>query len=402
MKSGIPLKLIWTSLILTAVLYSCANDPASPSGTSDVGVSGDVGITDILVVQELDASDLSIPDATVVDASIERACNAAFTIVTPKQSDLVFGGALMVSGSVQEMLPIGLPDLVIHARDRNGTILGTGELTDDGTYAFSLATMANQSGLTTLVIGATVDGETCLESTQVDFRICKLRFRDDFTTLSPDWTQRQSAYWDENGWLELTGVARDRTGSAFNGAEVISRGIASFRITVATGDGYGTGADGLAFSIADFDSLERLEAMLSAGQYGSGLGYGVAGPYAEGDFVLEESMITVEIDTYYNREAGSGTHQDPTESSHIAITANGDPSNHLAWFEVPDVEDLRPHSLRVDILPDSIAVYFDDVFAVEAPGSFIFKGGYMFMTASTGSYSNYHRIDDITILHECQ
>ena len=253
-----------------------------------------------------------------------------------------------------------------------------------------------------MVVGACIDEATSFESTQVEFRVCQARFNHNFDSLSPDWALRQDAYWDENGWLELTGVARQRKGVAFNGAEVISRGTASFRFTVATGDGYGTDADGLAFSVADFDNPWRLETKRSVGQYGSGLGYGVAGPYAEDDFVVEESMITVELDTYFKREASSSSHQDPTEASHVAITANGDPSDYLAWFEVPTVEDLLPHSLRVDILSNAIVVYFDDVFAVEAPDSSIFKGGYIFMTASTGAYSNCHRLDDITILHECQ
>ena len=126
------------------------------------------------------------------------------------------------------------------------------------------------------------------------------------------------------------------------------------------------------------------------------------GAYADADFVLTGNALTVEIDTWHNRQNNTERHTDPTNVNHIAITQNADAGDLLAWFEVPDVEDLQPHIVRVDLTGDLMRITYDGSIVIEQPVTFSFKGGYMFFSGSTGWATNYHRFDDLQILHDCQ
>ena len=95
-------------------------------------------------------------------------------------------------------------------------------------------------------------------------------------------------------------------------------------------------------------------------------------------------------------------HVDPTPLNHIAITRNGDPGDHVAWFPVPNIEDLMPHTVRVDMLDGMMRVSFDGMQVIEQEIIFRFKGGYIFFSGSTGYATNYHRFDHLKILHNCQ
>ena len=101
----------------------------------------------------------------------------------------------------------------------------------------------------------------------------------------------------------------------------------------------------------------------------------------------------MEIDTWKNEYNGTNQlHTDPTPKLYCDYR-NADSSDHLVWFEVPNVEDL-PHTVRVDLLRNRIRVIYDGQQVIEEEASFTFKGGYMFFSGSTGWATNFHRFDD--------
>lgn len=126
--------LTWTTLLPSTPLSGCKETSNQAMKGSDLGVQCDVNLTHVFVVQALDLAPSTTPNTSIVDASTERASIAELVIHTPKQSGLTFGGSLEISGAVQEMLPIGLPELLIKARHKDGTVLVTGEMADDGTF----------------------------------------------------------------------------------------------------------------------------------------------------------------------------------------------------------------------------------------------------------------------------
>ena len=78
-----------------------------------------------------------------------------------------------------------------------------------------------------------------------------------------------------------------------------------------------------------------------------------------------------------------------------------DPAQSVTFHEVPNIEDLEPHHIQVDILPNRLKIYLDGALAVDHEESLIFKGGFLFFSGSTGAATNYHRIESVEILHEC-
>ena len=109
-------------------------------------------------------------------------------------------------------------------------------------------------------------------------------------------------------------------------------------------------------------------------------------------------MVT---DTWHNSVSGNH-HSDPTLHNDIAITRNGDPGDHIAWFEVVNIEDLLPHIVRVDFVEGSMRITFDGTLVIEQDIHFSFKGDYMFFSGSTGWATHDHRFDDLRILHDYQ
>ena len=114
-----------------------------------------------------------------------------------------------------------------------------------------------------------------------------------------------------------------------------------FKFTLTTGGGINDGADGFAFTIVEIADPEELSALLDGAATGGGLGYGVDGGYTDPDFNLPGSAA-VEIDTWFNQQDDVQRHT--TSVNHIAITQNADAGDHIAWFEVPNIEDLQPHT----------------------------------------------------------
>ena len=194
------------------------------------------------------------------------------------------------------------------------------------------------------------------------------------------------------------GISNGRK-AVYNKVESIASGVASIRFTLKTGNGLNGGADGFAFTIINISSVEDLDNWIGQAQSGGGMGYGIGGEF--GSFTGD--ALTVEIDTWHNTYNGTNElHTDPTTSSHIALTRNANPGDHIVYFDTPDIEDFQSHDLRVDIVPNNITVDYDGSEVINENLQVAFKGGQMFFSGSTGWATNNHIFDNLEIHHDCQ
>ena len=213
---------------------------------------------------------------------------------------------------------------------------------------------------------------------------------------SSDWQFLGDANHGDDGWVELTLNAQASQGAVFNPNVRIPDGSVSIRFTVQTGNGINHGADGLALTIIDIDDPSTLEALIASAPPGGGLGYGIGGP----NEFWEGNALTIEVDTWPNVEEHED--YDPTTDSHIAIMRGADPSNHVIWSSVPDIEDFTPHDVQIDITPESMRILYDGEELARQRNPAAFTGGYVFLSGSTGWATNHHRVSDLEILHDCR
>jgi hypothetical protein len=291
-------------------------------------------------------------------------------------------------------------DLAI-ASSINGSL---GIIQPDAAGAFSLPLVGLRPGRHTLSVRAVApDG---LERTaSVVFGICPDDTVLDFTAdLDPaQWLVRGDTARDASGWLELTGLAQSRAGSIYYLGDTLAEGDVEINLRISTGacnppgacSSFAEGADGFAMNIWSVASVPELEGILDIASNGGGLGYGVSG--LSGDRTVDSFHI--EFDTYYNR---NDLHTDPTSLPHIGITQNGDPENHLIYYEAASLENNEWHDITLSIQGSRVRVMYDGTMAIDqdVPG-LSFKGGFLGFSGSTGFYYNYHRIDDLQIVQSC-
>ena len=152
---------------------------------------------------------------------------------------------------------------------------------------------------------------------------------EDFTAESVNWVTRGDAYWDPNGWVEMTGTGQGKKGAVYNKVESIASGTASIRFTIKTGNGMNGGADGFAFTIINVANVTDLDNWISQARSGGGMGYAIGGN--SGSFTGD--ALTVEIDTWHNTSTYNEFKNDPTTFSHIALS-NADPMI-ISWPLTP-------------------------------------------------------------------
>lgn len=233
----------------------------------------------------------------------------------------------------------------------------------------------------------------CEQTIQQDIVLCNQVLEN--IDPSDGWSFIGDASPSKLNWIDLTLNAQASQGAVFNPKVHIPNGSVSIRFTVQTGNGIHNGADGLALTIIDVDDPSTLKDLIESAPPGGGLGYGIGGPNGS----WEGEAFTIEIDTWPNIEAHED--YDPTEQSHIAITRNADPSNHVVWSPVPEIEDYTPHDIQIDMTPESLRLFFDGEELVHQKLPDDFTGGYVFLSGSTGWATNHHRVSDLEILHDC-
>ena len=356
----------------------------------DAGQTVDAGRTDIadqmiphdVSIPPLDASppepDLAIDQTIPVDMWTPPEpvqCNVNIEFDAPIEESFHHQtSAFDISGLITNSAGEPIANVSVNLIEGNATPITTIQTNDAGRFMFSSESLPQRSGQRYIRAEPTIDGQPCLEQAALTLFICRNLIDEDFTTLPDEWSLYRDATWDANGWLEMTGTAQGRKGAVFNTVDAISSGVASIQFTLTTGGGRNGGADGIAFTVVEVPSADQLRTLLDGASTGGGLGYGVGGGYADSDFTLNGDALTVEIDTWFNRQNNTTErHTDPTSVNHIAITQNADPGDHIAWFEVPNVEDLQPHTVRVDLTGDLMRITYDGQIVIEQPVNFTFK-----------------------------
>lgn len=374
-----------------------ADDTGEETGevVDDTTADTDDGSGDVAedTTADADADEVDTADA-IAPWAIEVTSPAPGSVVDA-ESALTFTGRL--TGEVEDF---STWSLVLSSSI--GGFLGEQSPSAAGDWSFGPLTLG--SGDHTIRVRA-VDPSGGEQEVSQALRVCSgtsvLDFSADLDPIA--WLVQGDASRDPGGWLELTGAERSRAGSIFNLANTLIEGDVEIRLRISTGQCnppgpcsvFGEGADGFAMSIWDVGSPTDLEELLALASNGGGLGYGVSGPY--GDRVVD--AFHVEFDTFYNN---GDQHVDPTRTNHIAITASGDPGNHLAWAETPNMEDNQWHDVVVGVTGSRVTVRWDGATVIDqdVPG-LSFKGGYIGFTGSTGYFYNYHRIDDLQIRQVC-
>ncbi len=228
--------------------------------------------------------------------------------------------------------------------------------------------------------------------------ICRWPALQDFNSnpIGAGWRAFGNATWDAGGWMEITGNAQSRAGSIYKVDDRIDPGDVRVEFDIATGGGINSGADGYSVNIVDVPDVETLTAYINASSNGGCLGYGSAGLC--GTYPVRSFHI--EFDTWYNN---ADPVTDPTSANHIAITQNGDPTNHLLWVAT-QLEDnaLTWKHVIVETIGERVRVNLNgtDVIDQTIPG-FRFDGGWIGVSGSTGWASNYHRFDNLLVRDRC-
>lgn len=187
------------------------------------------------------------------------------------------------------------------------------------------------------------------------------------------WNFEGSALWDSsNEWVELTGPFTNQAGTAFQTSAAVTSDdvVIEFEFYVSGG----TGADGISLTALDVDRMTSF-----VGDTGGGIGFrGLPG-------------WSIELDTYYNGH-------DPTSADHLSFHIDGDMNSPVAWATLPDMEDGAWHSAAVAVVGSHVVVsidgttYMDTTIDELTPFS-----AYVGFTAATGSLTNYHLIDALSV-----
>lgn len=190
------------------------------------------------------------------------------------------------------------------------------------------------------------------------------------------WNFEGSAQWDSSlGVVELTSASTDVAGTAFSTASIVNAEQVEIEFLFYVSGG--SGADGFSMTALDVDRMTSF-----VGLTGGGIGYaGMPG-------------WSIEVDTYYNSN-------DPTSADHVAFTFDGVVGSPVIWAPLPEMEDGQWHSMRVAVNAPHVLVEVDGTVYLDqnVTGNLNFPA-YIGFTAATGSLTNYHRIDALTVTEE--
>jgi hypothetical protein len=268
--------------------------------------------------------------------------------------------------------------------------LGTGTVSATGDVP--LTTDALSPGWHDISLSVAQDGTEVTDDYPVG--ICTWPDLETFDTGIPaGWTLFGDAYWDPSGWLEVTGIETSRAGQIYKTDEKIDPGDFAVEFAIATGGGTGGGADGFAVNIIDAPDPSALANIVNMASNGGCLAYGTDGDPC-GTTPIDGFHI--EFDTWYNDF-------DPTVSNHFAITLDGNPTVSYFWVDVPSLEDLTWRNIRVEVNNSDVIAFMDGVQIIQGtiPG-FVFDGGYLGVSGSTGASTNYHRFDNLQLYDRCR
>ncbi len=177
-----------------------------------------------------------------------------------------------------------------------------------------------------------------------------------------------------NGYLSLTEAVVGKVSSALLNDTVPADDLyVSFNFS--TGGGAGTGADGLSLAL-----LDPSTAATAIGSAGGGFG------------VLTLTGYAVEVDTYENGG------WDP-DGNHIALIDASNLSVYATSSAIPTIENAGEFFLEMTKSGSTITVALDGTtLFTHTLSSFPYSELRVGVTGATGGSSNYHYIDDLTVM----
>jgi len=364
---------MWRACLVGLVLggWSCTN---SSSGSGDPSAPGDDDETTGLPGTPGDDDDTVIPEIEI-DISWTEVMDLA------EVGTLVSLVAHVESNNTAEMS-------YSWSSDKDGG-LGGGSVPQSGDV--SLNTDVLTLGWHQIEIA--VDQGDSDEVASYEVGICKWPDMETFDVGTPaGWTTFGDAYWDPGGWLEVTGNSASRAGQIYKTDDKVDPGNFAMEFSIATGGGLNGGADGFAVNIIDAYDVAELTTIVNAASNGGCLAYGTQGGPCG---TMPISGFHVEFDTWFND-------YDPTAGNHFAITLDGDPTVSYFWVDVPSLEDLAWRQIRIEVDSPDVTAFMDGQQIIQGtiPG-FVFDGGYVGVSGSTGWATNYHRFDNLQIYDQC-
>lgn len=333
----------------------------------DLPVSGGPGAAVLTVVtDDADRPEIEVPLSVAADQP------PTAEIVDPPDGDVLAGDVTTrVRGLVTDDVDAPADLTVSWSSDVDGALVadptsGTG----DSFVPWDPAVRSAGAHRVTLDVT-----DRCGQSAETSIALCQDQgYTADNLDLST-WHFEGSATWDgTNGWVQLTDTGTDQSGTAFQTGTAVSADNVSiaFRFYVSGG----SGADGISLTALDTTRMTSF-----VGDTGGGIGYaGLPG-------------WSIEVDTWYNGEYG-----DPTPEDHVSLHFDGQPVGPAAWAALPDMEDGAWHDMEVNVLAPHVTVAIDGVTYIDTDLSgFSAFPAYVGFTAATGSATNYHLIDALTV-----
>jgi len=191
-------------------------------------------------------------------------------------------------------------------------------------------------------------------------------FEDNFSTDTGMWSYKGSAYRDsQNNYIVLTENKDNQAGVVWFKQDIYS----PFNIEFKFKCGGGSGADGMVFM---FYKKKDYDPSIGGSLGFIGPGYGV------------------EFDNFKNSEFN-----EPSEN-HIAIIKDN-VSNHLIFKDDSRTEDNQWHNAKIIVKEFSIEVYVDSALVLNWSGTIDRSYGGLGFGGGTGSFNNWHIIDDARI-----
>ena len=429
-------------LTLAAALLACgdtSDNPVSPVDdaqaatdtpsldTTPGDAAGDITSTDVHTAEkdvpvdipfsDTEASDIDQEDGVIepVDVSLHDVTDTEETEVTAEEviediaepvSELnVFFTAPFAGSTIEINQPFDVVVLakdLLHGPEALKVVISSsieGELTtltpDFAGWASTQVTLTTPGWHKLSAIVINPDNEEYAE--EIEIGLCSYGQPEAFDAglVDPSWKVYGDAYFDNDGWLEMTGNSQGKHGAIYNVGEKVNPGDVELSFKIWTGDGLNSGADGFAMSVINVPTVFDLEEVIDMGASGGCLGYGVSGNCGP----LTVDAFHIEFDTWKN---DGNPNFDPSAGNHIAITLDGDPSNHVFW-ETVMLEDAQWHEVVVKIVGQNITVHFDGELIIQGDlPTFQFHGGFIGFSGTTGWATNYHRFDDLHVKQACE
>lgn len=342
-------------------------------------------------------SDTQQPDSGPADSGSIPMISCGFELqwTTPTAGTFhAVGDDVVLSGTV--MTAKWLPDKLKVRWSADDVELGITAVGQNAVATLKTATLP--AGAALLQARVLTPSGACQELATRTIGMCANKIAESFDAKPTGkiWKTFGDAYWEAGGWLEMTGNVKSKQGAFYDVVHTVSPGDVSVRFRIATGGGINGGADGYALNFVEAATVGDLEKIIKAAGAGGCLGYGVSGTCGK----LSVVGFHVEFDTWQNK---GDPNTDPTASNHIGILLNGDASDHKLYAALTDLEDLKWHDVRVDVIGANVRVFWDGALKVEKVVKDLdFRGGRIFISGSTGWATNFHRLDDLVVLHGCK